>query len=170
MYSGLTEHSNDKPISSKPHTTTSSALPRGAVRNVHFSADTSAKSSSTTDLVLTYQVKPGAFLLVCCTGLAWLCVLHRRILQHYYTSSRIASMYQTPTHPSQRCRHIHTHISPPLSYTFTHSKSIAGPCDRSFGVHVARLARFPPDIIEAADARVEALQVGDSGFCSLWLV
>lgn len=42
------------------HTHTPSALPPGVVRNVHFSADTSSSSSSSTNLILTYQVQPGA--------------------------------------------------------------------------------------------------------------
>ncbi len=41
-----------------------SALPPGAVRNVHFSADTSAAAAaaSSSNLVLTYQVQPGGWL------------------------------------------------------------------------------------------------------------
>lgn len=55
----------------------------------------------------------------------------------------------------------------PTNHPLNHPTT-SGPCDRSFGVHVARLARFPPDIIAAADARVEVLQV--CGWVGEWVV
>jgi len=47
--------------------------------------------------------------------------------------------------------------SSPTELTLTYEVR-PGPCDRSFGVHVARLAKFPEEVVREAQARVEALQ------------
>jgi len=47
--------------------------------------------------------------------------------------------------------------SSPTELTLTYQVR-PGPCDRSFGVHVARLAKFPEEVVREAQARVEALQ------------
>ena len=35
-----------------------------------------------------------------------------------------------------------------------------GPCDRSFGIHCAKIAHFPPDIVEVAKRKAEELEDG----------
>lgn len=129
-------------------------LPRGAVRNVHFSADTShaaAAAAAGHTLVLTYQVQPGTI------------VFHLRIDELGWWEEESSLLPEPTTAPTTPYQH-HTKRPQPLTpqQPIPHQTPLAGPCDRSFGVHVARLARFPPDIIEAADKRVETLQVGAS--------
>lgn len=70
--------------------------------------------------------------------------------------------------PPGRVQNLHFSAETPASHPATAASSDLvltyrvrpGPCDRSFGVHVARLAKFPEEIVREAAARVEALQAG----------
>lgn len=70
--------------------------------------------------------------------------------------------------PPGRVQNLHFSAETPASHPATAASSDLvltyrvrpGPCDRSFGVHVARLAKFPKEIVREAEARVEALQAG----------
>ena len=81
---------------------------------------------------------------------------------HFHELTRLASAV-----PSVINKHV-TAKADETSITMLY-KVQAGPCDRSFGVHVAEMVRFPPAVIEIAKRKISDLEnydgyaIGESG-------
>eukprot|EP00939_MAST-03C_sp_MAST-3C-sp1_P004487 g4487.t1 len=94
-------------------------------------------------------------------GLAW------AIAEHLATKTKCFTLFATHFHEMTAMatrffgvvnRHVSAHTTDD-SITMLYQVE-RGPCDRSFGVHVAELARFPNDVIRDAKRRVREMEGG----------
>ena len=70
----------------------------------------------------------------------------------YFFFLRVAS-FAPPTHPVVCGQAATTKTSITMKYEMQ-----PGPCDRSFGIHVAELAKFPNDVVEQARFKARELE------------
>ncbi|KAJ1634059.1 DNA mismatch repair protein MutS, partial [Pavlovales sp. CCMP2436] len=93
-------------------------------------------------------------------GLAW------AISEHLATRVRCSALFATHFHELTELaalhsagvtnRHVSAHVQDGKMAMLFQVRD--GPCDQSFGIHVAELARFPPEVIAAAKRKAAELE------------